>query len=121
MTALVDVQDVVKVFGGTRALDGVSLTVNRGEVVALLGHNGSGKSTLVKLLDGVQPSDSGVVELYDTSVHVIHQSLGLVDSLSAIENLDIGRSQARNLLAPFSRKRERARMAELLARFDVQI
>lgn len=121
MTALVDIQDVVKVFGGTRALDGVSLTVNRGEVVALLGHNGSGKSTLVKILDGVQPSDSGVVELHDTSVHVIHQSLGLVDSLSAIENLDIGRPQARNLLAPFSRKRERARMAKLLARFAVQI
>src|SRR5699024_9190855 len=92
-----------------------------GEVVALLGHNGSGKSTLVKILDGVQPADAGEVKLHDTSVRVIHQSLGLIDSLSAIENLDIGRRNAGNLLAPFSKRRERAKIAQLLARFDIEI
>lgn len=121
MSALIEIEDLVKVFGSTRALDGVTLTVNRGEVVALLGHNGSGKSTLVKILDGVQPADAGEVKLHDTSVRVIHQSLGLIDSLSAIENLDIGRRNAGNLLAPFSKRRERAKIAQLLARFEIEI
>lgn len=122
MTAsLIDIQEVTKIFGGTRALDGVSLVVGRGEIVGLLGHNGSGKSTLVKILDRVQPPDGGIVDKHDTTVHVIHQSLGLIDTLSAIENLDIGRRGAGHLLAPFSVARERARINELLARFGVEI
>lgn len=122
MTAsLIDIQEVTKKFGGTKALDGVSLAVGRGEIVGLLGHNGSGKSTLVKILDGVQPPDEGMVDRHSTTVHVIHQSLGLIDTLSAIENLDIGRRGAGHLLAPFSAARERTRITELLARFGVEI
>jgi len=121
MGSLVDVRDVTKIFGGTRALDGVSLAVARGEIVALLGHNGSGKSTLVKILDGVQPPDGGSIDLHDTTVHVIHQSLGLIDSLSAIENLDITRRGGVHLLAPFSSARERARITRLMARFGIEI
>src|SRR6478672_3814571 len=100
--SLIHIREVTKTFGGTRALDGVSMVVGRGEIVGLLGHNGSGKSTLVKILDGVQPPTEGTVDKGATTVHVIHQSLGLVDTLSAIENLDVGRKGTGNLLAPFS-------------------
>jgi len=50
---------VVKSFGGTRALKGVSFGVGRGEIVALLGENGAGKSTLIKVLGGIHRPDAG--------------------------------------------------------------
>jgi ribose transport system ATP-binding protein len=52
---------IVKSFGGTKALRGVSLRVGRGEIVALLGENGAGKSTLIKTLGGIHTPDSGQV------------------------------------------------------------
>ncbi len=52
---------IVKSFGGTQALKGVSLKVERGEIVALLGENGAGKSTLIKVLGGIHRPDEGGV------------------------------------------------------------
>jgi ribose transport system ATP-binding protein len=91
---------VVKSFGGTQALRGVSLTVERGEIVALLGENGAGKSTLIKVLGGIHTADAGEV-LIDGAPYVhkpgrnneiqkvafIHQDLGLVDWMSVAENM----------------------------------
>ena len=54
---------IVKSFGGTQALKGVSLKVGRGEIVALLGENGAGKSTLIKVLGGIHRPDSGRVTI----------------------------------------------------------
>lgn len=83
---------IVKSFGGTKALRGVSLQVNRGEIVALLGENGAGKSTLIKILVGIYTPDSGQVMVDGTTyrhvsgklsvrqaVAFIHQDLGLVN------------------------------------------
>ena len=50
---------IVKSFGGTQALRGVSLQVERGEILALLGENGAGKSTLIKVLGGIHRPDAG--------------------------------------------------------------
>ena len=60
---LLECIDVVKRFGGVQALGGVSLTVERGEVVGLVGPNGSGKSTLIGVLSGVYPPTAGRVIL----------------------------------------------------------
>jgi ABC-type branched-subunit amino acid transport system ATPase component len=60
---LLECVDVEKRFGGVRALAGVSLTVNRGDVVGLVGPNGSGKSTLIGVLAGVHTPTAGRVEL----------------------------------------------------------
>ncbi|MFF9121809.1 ABC transporter ATP-binding protein [Streptomyces sp. NPDC014889] len=54
----------VKSFGAVRAVDGVDLTIERGETVALLGLNGAGKSTVISLLLGLHPPDEGRVELF---------------------------------------------------------
>ncbi len=56
-------RNVSKSFGATRALDGVSLGVESGEVRALIGENGAGKSTLMKILSGAHRPDSGAMSL----------------------------------------------------------
>ena len=58
---MLQLESVTKQFGGIRALDGVSLTVGEGEVVALIGPNGSGKSTLVNVATALVPATSGRV------------------------------------------------------------
>ena len=95
-------ENVVKTFGGTRALKGVSLDVHRGEVVALLGENGAGKSTLIKILGGIFKADSGQItiggEPYRHRAHArgerqsvafIHQDLGLVEWMTVAENMSL--------------------------------
>lgn len=104
---------IVKTFGGTRALRGVSMNVKRGEIVALLGENGAGKSTLIKILGGVYKADAGQV-LIDQhpythrpgnadggqSVAFIHQDLGLIEWMSVAENMALaqGYSKRRGLI-----------------------
>ncbi len=91
---------VSKNFGGTQALRNVSLHVERGEIVALLGENGAGKSTLIKTLSGLHSADSGHVAIDgieykhksgDTQsspqVAFIHQDLGLIEWMSIAENI----------------------------------
>ena len=62
-TALLEFEHVTKDYPGVRALDDVSLSVERGEVMALLGENGAGKSTLMKILGGAEHRDSGVIRI----------------------------------------------------------
>lgn len=90
---------IVKSFGGTQALKGVSLTVGRGEIVALLGENGAGKSTLIKVLGGIHRPDEGGVAIDGVpyaheagkaggqKVAFIHQDLGLIEWMSVAENI----------------------------------
>jgi ribose transport system ATP-binding protein len=91
-----EINGLTKTFAGTRALEGASLTVNRGEILALLGENGAGKSTLIKILAGVHQPDSGSITLAgaplsgDTRhrpISFIHQDLGLVDDMTVAENI----------------------------------
>ena len=56
---LVEVVDMHKAFGGVQAVSDVNLSLDAGEVVAVLGHNGAGKSTLMKMLAGAYPIDRG--------------------------------------------------------------
>jgi ABC-2 type transport system ATP-binding protein len=65
---MIDVQDLVKDYGSTRAVDGVSFSVRPGEVVGLLGPNGAGKTTTLRVLAGVLPATAGVVRLAGTDV-----------------------------------------------------
>src|ERR1700712_3984057 len=60
---LVHLDNLSRSFEQTRALNGASLTIERGEIVALMGANGAGKSTLVKILSGVLTADGGTVTL----------------------------------------------------------
>ena len=118
---LLDIRGVTKRFPGNTALDRVSLRVGRGEIVALLGHNGSGKSTLVKVLSGLYLHDEGEVVVGSPSapaaLHFIHQNLGLIPTLSVVENLDLGIRPRAGGVLPFRSRRERDRVARLIAEF----
>ncbi len=92
-------RQVDKTFGGTRALDDVSLDCHAGEIVALLGENGAGKSTLIKILAGVYRRDRGEVLFGGIDVTepgardglaFIHQDLGLIEWMTVAENMAMG-------------------------------
>ena len=61
--AAVELRDIRKSFGGTRALRGVTFAAQAGEVTALVGENGAGKSTLLSVLSGVIPADGGEIRI----------------------------------------------------------
>lgn len=103
---LLSARSVCKRFGGTQALDRVSLQVGAGEIVALLGENGAGKSTLIKLLAGVYAPDAGSISYRgrDATGHVrrlpiafIHQDLGLIDWMTVSENMCLALGYPRRL------------------------
>src|SRR4051812_41038720 len=94
---------IVKTFPGVRALDGVDLDVQAGEVHCLLGQNGAGKSTLIKVLAGAHRPDEGTVRWRGEEVSVgspqaalrlgvatIYQELDLVPGLSVADNIHLG-------------------------------
>ena len=108
MTALLEVREARKSFGGVHAVDGVSLSLAPGEVLAVLGHNGAGKSTLMQMLAGALPFDGGEVRLSGQAVkfaspadsraagiETIHQKLALADNLDSVANLFLGRELRR--------------------------
>ncbi|MBU2868009.1 sugar ABC transporter ATP-binding protein [Pacificibacter marinus] len=104
---------IKKHFGGTYALRDVSLNIERGEIVALLGENGAGKSTLIKILGGIHKADEGRVMINGApyehrpggfgerqSVAFIHQDLGMIEWMTVAENiaLALGYSQKSGLI-----------------------
>ena len=107
MTApLLEVRAIRKHFPGVLALDGVSLSLRAGEVLAVVGENGAGKSTLMKILGGIHPPDSGevllegqpvrfgsVADALARGISLIHQELNLAENLSAAANLFLGRER----------------------------
>ncbi len=100
---LLSLRGLGKTFGAARALDGVDLTLRRGEVLGLVGENGAGKSTLIKVLTGLYAADAGTIEIDGGAVHVsrpavaqalgihvIHQERHLAGQLTVAENLYLG-------------------------------
>src|SRR5947208_15801670 len=105
-TPRLEVLSVRKLFPGVLALDGVSLRLSAGEVLAVVGENGAGKSTLMKILGGLYPADageirlngqpvyfSGVIDAMAAGISLIHQELNLAENLSAAANIFLGRER----------------------------
>jgi ribose transport system ATP-binding protein len=121
VTALLEMTDVRKAFGATRALDGVSLSVEAGEVRALVGENGAGKSTLMKVLSGAYRPDAGSMaldglpyaprgprEALARGVAMIYQELALAPALSVEANILLGQERVKG---GWLRLREHRRIA----------
>ncbi|MFN7706659.1 MAG: ATP-binding cassette domain-containing protein, partial [bacterium] len=105
---MLTVDRVSKRFAGVQALQDVSLSLGEGEVLAVLGENGAGKSTLMKILAGVQQSDTGSINIHGEplqldscrtamihGVVLIHQELNLADNLDIGANIFLGREPRR--------------------------
>lgn len=103
-------EGISKRFPGVKALDKVSLMVNKGEVLGLVGENGAGKSTLMKILSGVYRSDEGeifiegekvlidsVSKAHELGVSIIMQELNMCGHLSVADNIFIGRAHNKGI------------------------
>ena len=101
---LLEIRDVHKRFGGLKALDGVTLTVARGEIFGLIGPNGSGKTTLLNIITGIYRADSGSVALDGAGILAkpsfaiaqrgiarTFQNINLVDEMSVLDNVAVAR------------------------------
>ena len=108
--ALLELTRVSKHFGAIQALIEMSLTLQAGEVVGLMGDNGAGKSTLVKIIAGNYPPSEGTMTLQgrkvafhkpadarQAGIEIVYQDLALCDNLSAAENVFLGRELMRGI------------------------
>ena len=115
------VDGVSKSFRHVQALDNVSLEVNRGEVIGLVGENGAGKSTLLNILTGVLQADEGQLyvdgdpvsftnprEAADYGVSLVHQEQDVITTLKGYENLYLGREKERFGVLEMEEMREEA-------------
>ena len=106
--ALLEVRGLCKRFPGVRALHQVDLTLEKGQVLAVVGENGAGKSTLMKILAGIQTPDHGEIRLdgvpatmpsvsnaLGQGIALIHQELNLSDNLSISANVFLGHEPLR--------------------------
>jgi len=123
---LLELRGISKRFGALVANDDISLTVGRGEIVALLGENGAGKSTLVNILFGHYVADAGGIMIEGqplaggnprlalaAGVGMVHQHFTLAENLSVLDNVILGNE---GLLAPISRRRAAAARLRAIAR-----
>jgi simple sugar transport system ATP-binding protein len=123
---------VTKRFGATVALDDVGLTVESGEVHALVGRNGAGKSTLVSILTGLQTPDTGQLafggaaapapadrEAWRRVVACVYQQLTIIPTLTVAENLFLNRQSDSSPVISWSQIRRRA--AELLDSWQLDV
>lgn len=104
MTPILSAEGITKKFPGVTALNKVSLNLEQGEVLAVIGENGAGKSTLMKILAGVQPHDEGVIKIEgketdvssvlkasQNGIALIHQELNLPSNLAVSACIFLGR------------------------------
>jgi ribose transport system ATP-binding protein len=129
------VADLAKTFGRTRAVDGVSFSVDSGTIHCLLGGNGSGKSTTIKILSGMYSATDGAIEIAGERHHVaswtaakakeaglrfVHQQTSTFPKLTVAENIAMGHGfESRRGRVRWRAQHRRAQ--ELLARFGLDI
>ena len=129
---LLSLGGIEKSFPGVRALRGVDLRLEAGEILAVLGENGAGKSTLMKIIGGAQAADAGTLaidgkerrfqspqEAREAGVAVIHQEFNLVPALTAVENIFLGQEETSGGF--LARRREREQVAGLFQRMGVDV
>jgi simple sugar transport system ATP-binding protein len=135
-SAILEVRELSKRFGGVHALEKVSLDLYPGEVLALAGDNGAGKSTLIKTISGVHKPDEGTIsydgkqvtfdnpqQARDHGIETIYQDLALADNLDAGANVFLGREVMKRVLglAVVDRRRMRNEAADTLKVLDIRI
>ena len=132
---LLEMKNITKTFPGVKALEGVDLTLKKGEIRALMGENGAGKSTLIKCLTGVNKFEAGEIYLEgfdhpivnkDTmdaqkkGISTVYQEVNLCPNLSVAENLYIGREPLTKL-GTVNRKAMNRQAAALMKQLELDV
>lgn len=130
---MIRMEKINKSFGSNHVLKDVSITINAGEICALLGENGAGKSTLMNILGGVVPMDSGTIYLHDkpvvfhtpaesmnAGIAFIHQELNLINDLPVYENMFLGR-ELRNRWGRLDLDRMLAETVEIFKKMNIDL
>lgn len=112
--SLLELNNITKSFGAIHALNGVTLEIEAGEAVGLMGDNGAGKSTLMKIIAGNYPPTQGQIKIEgqtvsfnqpidarEAGIEIVYQDLALCDNLTAGANVYLGRELKRKI-GPFS-------------------
>ncbi|WP_332719823.1 ATP-binding cassette domain-containing protein [Pelagibacterium mangrovi] len=126
--------NIRKSFGGVVAIEDFSLTIEPGEIVALVGDNGAGKSTLIKIISGVHAPTSGEIVIEGESIsmssatkarehgiEVVYQDLALADQQSVYMNLFLGREVTKGPFGQLDRKTMISETQRLVDELDVRI
>ncbi len=100
---VVEMKNITKVFAGNKSIDNVTIHMNEGEVIGLVGENGAGKSTLMKMLNGVYPPTEGEIYVrgqkmefkntrmaHEAGINMIYQELSVFPDFNAVQNIFIG-------------------------------
>jgi simple sugar transport system ATP-binding protein len=129
-----ELREITKQFPGVLANDRVSIQVERGKVLGLLGENGAGKSTLMNILSGIYKPDSGSIivdgeqrvfrdpaEAIDAGIGMVHQHFMLVPVFDVVESVALGAETATGPLGTFDRAAARAKIVELSKRYGLSV
>ena len=133
MQPILGIESISKAFSGVTVLDSVNLSLNKGEILGLIGENGAGKSTLIKIINGIYTPTKGsltldgkTVEILDAQkakicgIAMVPQEFNLVDSLNVFENIFLG-NEIKKSNGLLDKGKMRAKSKELLDRLETDI
>ena len=129
-TAAIELKNITKTFGSVVANKNVNLTVNKGEILSILGENGSGKTTLMNMISGIYFPDEGQIfidgeeaviagpkDAFDYKIGMIHQHFKLVDVFTATENIVLGLEND----GKYDLKAAQQQVAEICQRYGFEV
>lgn len=129
---IVRMENITKIYPGTVALDGVDFTLNKREIVSLLGENGAGKTTLMKILYGMTAPSSGQIfyngesvqfkrpiDAIEKGICMVHQHFMLVPAFTVVENIIAGSEPGKNVFLDMRKARQE--VVDLISRFNFNV
>lgn len=131
---VLQLENISKEFPGVKALSGVSMTIERGKVHAIMGENGAGKSTLMKILTGVYTKDGGSIlvdgqpveiktptDSQALGISIIYQEMALVPLMSVAQNVFLGKEKKSKIPFIIDRGQMKKESRDLLDQFDLSM
>ncbi|MDD3361473.1 MAG: ABC transporter ATP-binding protein [Hespellia sp.] len=132
MAVAVEMLNISKFYPGVIANDKVSLSVNEGEILGLIGENGAGKSTMMNMLYGMTAPDEGVIRLFGKEVHIqspnmaiklgigmVHQHFMLMPNLSVLQNIILGNTPTKHGL--IDEKQAKNKIKKIMETYDLPV